>query len=64
MFLNSLFLSLSQLFNAKALRNEKKHDAAELGVNIFYTIFSIYYTICYILYEYREVPTCTSRDAS
>lgn len=33
MFLNSLFLPLSQLFNAKALLDEKKHDAAGLGVN-------------------------------
>lgn len=46
MFLNSLFLSLSHLFNAKALWNEKKHDAAELGVNtILYSLYTILYTI-------------------
>lgn len=46
MFLNSLFLSLSHLFNTKALWNGKKHDAAELGVNsILYSLYTILYAI-------------------
>lgn len=37
MFLNSLFLSLPQMFNANALQIKRKHDAAQLGVNIVHS---------------------------